>query len=198
MLAETDQHAARVERFCSDLVTLNPSEVIRKYITTGTPVTLSEEHYFSLRNTIAEEFGVHPNAVVLVGSGRTGFSISPNKRYQEARPSSDLDVALVSLERFDHYWDDVFAYAAMDSAWEHSREYRKFARMLFNGWIDPRGLPNVPRFKQAARWTDFFDSLMQSRQFGQRRITARLYRSWMRLEAFQEKAIRQCIANLRG
>ena len=165
----------RVERFCSDLKTLQPGEVIRKHITTGMPVVLGEDLYFALRNTVADEFKLHPNAVVIVGSCRTGFSIAPDKRYQEARPDSDLDVAIVSLERFDQYWDAVFAYSAADNAWEHSKNYRRFVRMLFNGWIDPCGLPNVQRFRQAARWTNFFDRLMQSREFGPRRISARAY-----------------------
>jgi Calcineurin-like phosphoesterase len=134
----------------------------------------------------------------LVGSCRTGFSIAPTKRYREAKPNSDLDVAIVSQERFDHYWDDVFAYSVSDSAWKQSKEYKHFVRILFHGWIEPRGLPNVSRFEQATRWADFFDTLMQSRQFGQRRISVRLYRTWSRLEAYQEKAVRQCIANLGG
>jgi hypothetical protein len=196
MQSETAHHDARVKRFCSDLRELHPTELIRKYITTGMPVELTEEDYFGLRSIIAEEFQLHPSAVVLVGSCRTGFSIAPNKRYRAAKPDSDLDVALVSRDRFDHYWDDVFAYSTVDKAWKNSAEYQEFAHMLFHGWIDPRGLPSVPRFQRASRWTDFFDTLMQSRQFGSRRISARLYRSWSRLEAFQELAIRQCIANL--
>jgi hypothetical protein len=190
------QYSPRVKQFQLDLAQLQATEVIRKHITTGVPVALSHDDYFSLRHLIAEEFKLHPSAVVLVGSTRTGFSIAPEHRYREVLPNSDLDVALVSLECFDHYWDDVFSYSRSDDAWKRSNEYRQFSRMLFQGWIDPRGLPNVPRFDKAARWTDFFDELMQSRKFGPRRITARLYRTWARLEAFQEKAIRQCKAAL--
>jgi len=187
-----------ISRFQSDLASLAPQDVIRKHITTGMPVSLSGEEYFKLRNQIADEFKLHPSAVILVGSCRMGFSIAPKKRYREATQDSDLDMALVSLERFDHYWDAVFAYSTTDSAWKGSSQYKTFVRMLFHGWIDPRGLPNVPRFEQATRWTEFFDNLMQSRQYGRRRITARLYRTWSRLEAFQEKAIRQCKAHLGG
>jgi hypothetical protein len=196
MQAQADEHELRVERFRFDLKSMRPSELIRKHITTGMPVMLSEELYFTLRNLIADEFKLHPSAVILVGSCRTGFSIAPTKRYVAAAPDADLDVALVSQERFDYYWDGVFAYARSNRAWKGGTEYRQFVWMLFNGWIDPRGLPNVPRFKQVIRWTRFFDTLMQSRQFGSRRITARLYRTWSRLEAFQEKAVRQCVASL--
>lgn len=133
MPATRAQHDDRVKRFCADLELLKPNDVIRKHITTGMPVFLTEEQYFELRSIIADEFAIHPSEVVLVGSCRMGFSIAPKKRYREARQNSDLDVAIVSLDRFDNYWDGVFAYAADDTAWKRSREYKHFVRMLFNG-----------------------------------------------------------------
>ena len=189
------QHESRVKDFCLDLRVLDPTELIRKHITTGSPVFLDDNQYFELRNAIAMAFQLHPNEVIVVGSCRIGFSIAPSKRYRVARSNSDLDIAIISHSRFDSYWDGVFAYANKDAAWKHTKEYSQFVRMLFNGWIDPRGLPAVPSFEQAVEWTKFFDSLMRTRQFGTRRITARLYRTWSRLESYQEKAVRQCIAN---
>lgn len=84
MPAQTDQHDSRVDRFLVDLAALQPGEVIRKHITTGMPVGITDEMYFDLRNIIANEFELHPSAVVLVGSCRTGFSIAPKKRYRLA------------------------------------------------------------------------------------------------------------------
>lgn len=192
----TRGYAARVEQFCADLKVLNTKEVTRKHITTGLPALLNEDQYFTLRSVIADEFDVYPSEVVLVGSCRMGFSIAPRTAYREAHSASDLDIAIVSQERFDDFWDGVFTYATSNIEWKGSNEHKEFVRMLFNGWIDPRGLPNVDRFKQATRWTSFFDGLMQSRQFGSRRISARLYRTWMRLEAYQEQSVRKCVVNL--
>jgi hypothetical protein len=107
-------------------------------------------------------------------------------------------LALVSPERFDRYWDAVFEYARSDFAWKKTLRYKRFARMLFNGWIDPRGLPSGRRFVEARHWFTFFDELMQSRHFGPRRITARLYRNWDRLESYQEIAVYKCRAEVRG
>lgn len=194
----TDQpkHQPLVDRFRAELQALEPHDLVRKYITTGTPTELTEDEYFDLRRTVAREFEIHPSSVVLVGSCRQGFSIAPKKRWRAAKQSSDLDVALVSPERFDVYWESVFTYSRTNSAWNNSRRYRIFARNLFFGWIDPRGLPPVPKFQEAARWSEFFDSIMQSRRFGQRRISARLYRTWARLDAYQERAVRKCISAL--
>lgn len=196
MSAGSTEHLSRVERFRSDLALLDGLEVIRKHITTGMPVEIEADHYYELRRVIGKEFELHPSAVILVGSCRMGFSIRPGKCYCQAIPASDLDVAMVSQKQFDRYWDAVFEYAQSDAAWKHGKKYKRFVDMLFNGWIDPRALPSVPRFKQAQRWVTFFDDLMQSRRFGPRRITARLYRSWDRLESYQQRAISSCRAQL--
>ena len=194
--ASTD-HQARVQRFQLDLAALEVRDFIRKHITTGMPVEIAPDDYYELRRLVAKEFELHPSAVILVGSCRIGFSIRPRRRYRQATAASDLDVAMVSREQFDRYWDGVFEYARLDAAWKQTRDYNKFVRMLFNGWIDPRGLPPVPTFTQSQRWVTFFDELMQSRRFGSRRITARLYRNWERLESYQEIGISSCHAELR-
>jgi hypothetical protein len=196
MSTESTKHLSRVERFRLDLAALDVRELVRKHITTGMPVEIAAEDYYELRRLVAKEFGLHPSAVIVVGSCRTGFSIAPKKRYRPARAGSDLDVALVSPEQFRRYWDAVFEYARSDVAWKKTQRYKQFVGMLFSGWIDPRGLPPSPRFAEAHRWVAFFDGLMQSRRFGPRGISARLYRDWERLEAYQEIAVFSCRAEL--
>lgn len=193
----TSNHDALVQGFRVDLASLDVREVVRKHITTGMPVVISTVDYYELRREVAEHFDLHPSAVVLVGSCRLGFSLRREKRYTPAQSGSDLDLALISAERFDDYWDRVFEYARSDAAWKTSKKYQRFVRMLFEGWIDPRGLPPVPRFEEARLWTEFFDNLMSNRRFGPRRITARLYRSWERLECYQEIMVRSCANEVR-
>ncbi len=193
MSSPVSNHSSRVERFKADLAALDVREVVRKHITTGMPVVIQPDDYYELRRDVAAHFGLHPNAVILVGSCRLGFALKPEKRWQPARPASDLDLALVSADRFDDYWDRVYRYARSDLAWSKTRSYRRFAWHLFNGWIDPRGLPPVRRFEQAKDWVNFFDELMRSRRFGSRPISARLYRTWDRLEFYQEIMVKSCL-----
>jgi hypothetical protein len=192
MPSEIDELTKTIELFKADLAALDVREVVRKHITTGTPVVLNADDYYELRRDVASHFGLHPNAVVLVGSCRMGFALKHERRWQSALPGSDLDLALVSADRFDDYWDRVFQYARSDLAWTRTRRFSWFLRVLFRGWIDPRSLPTGPRFSEAKAWADFFDGLMRSRRFGPRRISARLYRSWDRLEAYQEIMVRSC------
>jgi predicted nucleotidyltransferase len=177
--------------FRADLTTLSIKDLVRKHISTGTPRAFSEHEYFELRRVVASEFDLHPSSVVVVGSTRVGFSLNPKHRYRLVEPGSDIDVAIVSPERFDDYWDRVFDFAREDIAWSKS-EGKKFRNNLFNGWIDPRYLPNTPSFEPAERWVRFFDGLMQSQKYGRRQITARLYRTWDRLEAYQERSVIAC------
>jgi len=181
-----------IAAFKSDLSSLPLRDVVRKHISTGHPVSFTGDEYYGLRKLIAEEFNLHPASVVVVGSTRIGFSLNPDHRYRLVEQGSDIDVAIVSQERFDDYWDRVFAYSRQAFAWRKSRRGRTFHRNLFDGWLDPRGLPTVTSFEPAERWVKFFDSLKQSRQYGLRDITARLYRTWDRLEAYQERSVTLC------
>lgn len=194
MSTSAPDHERRVQEFRAALTALEIREVVRKYITTGMPAVITEYDYYDLRRDVAKEFQLHPNAVILVGSCRVGFSLKPEKRYAPSQSNSDLDLALVSVERFDDFWDRVFHYAKSNPSWD---QRGRFERSLFDGWIDPRWLPPVPRFTEAKRWAEFFDSLMRSRRFGIRRITARLYRTWERLESYQERMVQRCRDDLR-
>jgi hypothetical protein len=192
MAAPSNEHESRIRQFQTDLGHLNVRDFIRKHITTGNPVVIMPDDYYELRRLVAKNFDVHPSAVVVVGSCRMGFSIKPEKCYSPADSASDIDVAMISQEQFDYYWDGVFNYAHSDAAWKKSCRYKYFAKALFQGWIDPRGLPKVKTFSQSQQWVEFFDQLMQSRRFESRRISARLYRNWDRLEAYQDIAINLC------
>lgn len=187
-------YEGRVQEFHAALIELEVREVVRKYITTGMPAAIAEKDYYDLRRDVAKEFKLHPNAVVLIGSCRVGFSLKPNKLYAPTHSNSDLDLALVSMERFDDFWDRVFHYAKFNPSWD---EKWRFEKSLFNGWIDPRWLPPVPRFETAKHWIEFFDTIMRSRRFGTRRLTARLYRTWEHLESYQERMVRRCRDDLR-
>jgi hypothetical protein len=38
--------------------------------------------YYSLKAAVAEQFQIHPNEIIVVGSAKLGFSIAPTKRYR--------------------------------------------------------------------------------------------------------------------
>jgi hypothetical protein len=192
MAASDPGHQRRVTEFKNDLRAMDLTRLIRKHITTGGSAVLADSTYYELRNTIADHFKLHPSAVVLVGSGRLGFSLKPTKRYEPFGHSSDLDFAVVSGEAFDLYWDRLFNHWRSDRIWSRTRRYRAFLRELFKGWIWPRWFPPSPTFREALDWVEFEDRLGRESFRGRRSVGVRLYRSWERLEAYQSIHVIDC------
>jgi hypothetical protein len=190
------EYDARLRAFQADL-SLPSWEIVQKHILTGSPVALTPDDYFALRHEVALHFAIQPVEVVLVGSCRTGFSLTdkPKRnrpRFSHLQSGSDLDLVVVSLRLFDQLWEAVFDYSRTDSAFTRSPEGTEFRNMLFWGWVDPRGLPPGRRFDLSNRWVQFFDGLGRDRRFGNRRASARVYRDWSRLAAYQQIAVDQC------
>src|SRR5688572_3682876 len=102
----------RIDRFKSDLGTLSIPLMVQKHITFGSCYILDEERYFELKARIADRFSLHPSEVIIVGSGKLGFSIAPHQRWKHFGDRSDIDVAVVSSSLFDLYWMQVFRFKA--------------------------------------------------------------------------------------
>lgn len=196
MESNDPEYEARLKAFQSDF-NRPSSEIVQKHILTGLPVALSPDDYFALRHEVAFHFDIYPVEVVLVGSCRIGFSLTDKPRrnrprYSRLQPGSDLDLVVVSARLFHQLWDAVFDYSQTNLAFSKSAEGVQFRNMLFRGWVDPRGLPPVKRFDLSNRWVQFFDGLSRDRRFGNRRASARVYRDWSRLVAYQQIAVDLC------
>lgn len=193
MTPTLDQVQTLVAEFQADLEKMTEGDVAHKHILTGTPVVVSEGAYFEIRRRTAHEFAVCPSEVLIVGSCRTGFSIKDGQVYQPTRPDSDIDVTIVSESLFQEYWEAVFRFANSNYGYRESPNYLAFARDLVKGWIMPRGLPRMQSFPKWNNWVKHFDNLGSQRLHGPepRNINARLYRSWSRLQAYQEILVRK-------
>ena len=144
-------HTARVQEFQRD-VTADIGNCIRRHITTGDAVGLSKPTYYELRRIVAEWLSLHPSAIVVVGSCRTGFTIKPHKRYSPFTSASDIDIAIVSEHWFDRFWDDIFMATQPNRDWVlTTREGKLLGRDLFNGWLTPEKLPPLPGVEHGLR-----------------------------------------------
>lgn len=187
--SDNSEIAARIQTFLSDLPTLSDDIVVQKYITFGESYILSSNSYFDLKYEIARRFHVHPSQVVMVGSGKLGFSIAPRKRYTPFGEDSDLDVAIVSEGLFHDLWSAVFDYWRDNAAglWHREVEFKEY---LFRGWIRPDYLPtSIPL---SYDWFEFFRHLTRTGRFGPYKISAGLYKSWSYLERYQQMAVAEC------
>ncbi len=172
-----------------------PLYIVRRHITYGPSCLLDEDRHFDLRARVGSKFGIHPSEVVLVGSGKLGFSVKPSRRFEPFGEASDLDLALVSQHLFNRYWQEAYAFEANGGTWERVSEFKDF---LFRGWIRPDMLPTSASFKMSNEWFEYFRDLTSKRLYGNYKITAGIYRSWFFLEEFQQVAIRACQRVLLG
>jgi hypothetical protein len=181
----------RLYQFKEDLSVLSPSEMVRRHVITGKCCILSENQYFDLRSEVADCFKLHPSEVLVVGSAKLGFSIAPDKLYQQFSDGSDIDVVLISSTLFDEIWEVVFRYKYEGGYWP---EYEEFVKYFFQGWIRPDKLPRSEMFPFGRKWWGFFQKVTNSRIYGDYKIAGALYKSYFFLENYQKHCVQQCMS----
>lgn len=182
------------EKFKADLATLSDVQIIRKYILNGGCYALNEDQHYRLKESICEHFKIEFNDVILVGSGKLGFSIKASKRYQPFGDESDIDVAVVSTMLFTKIWEEAHRFKRSGAYWPKCAE---FFRYLSEGWIRPDKLPTSEYFKFTEYWWGFFNSMTSSKDFGPYKIRAGLYHSMFFMQEYQKICIAQCIEELK-
>lgn len=112
-----------LEEFKVDLNSLSSLQLIRKYILNGSCHVLNRDQHFRLKEEICDHFKVDFNHVILVGSGKLGFSIKAEKRFQSFGEESDIDVAVVSAELFQKVWEEAYLYKKSGAYWPKSTDF---------------------------------------------------------------------------
>jgi predicted nucleotidyltransferase len=184
----------RIRLFREDLSVLTSVQMIRKHVIYGECAVISSAQYFDLRSEVADRYEVHPNEVLVVGSGKLGFSIAPTKLYRPFTDTSDIDVVIVSPKLFDRIWKAVHHYWDHGGYWERSAQFKAY---LFQGWIRPDKLPPSRAFELANEWWQFFNSLSSTGRYSIYKIAGALYRDWYFLEAYQLRGVSACADELR-
>jgi hypothetical protein len=182
----------RRARFKIDVQRLGASSVVDRHVIFGDCYILDKDSYFTLKEEIADHFIVHPPQVVMVGSGKLGFSIAPRKRYRSFGETSDLDIAIVAPTLFDRIWEEVYKARGTLGYWPGEND---FSLYLMQGWIRPDKLPSAHKFQIANDWWTFFDALAASGKFGPYKIRGGLYRDWTFLKGYQNRAVSSCKAD---
>ena len=185
----------RINDFKKNLTTSDEIALVRKFITSGDCHVIDQNNYLELKSIVADHFKIHPNEVLIVGSGKMGFSIAENiakgkMRYRHFSETSDIDVAIISQNLFDRIWKDLFDFIEDKGFWQRQQEFTGYH---FQGWMRPDMLPTSPRFDfTQTMWWDFFNNLTSSQKFGEYKIRGGLYRNWHFLEKYQIKCVKQC------
>lgn len=182
-----------IQNFKNDLELLTSLQIFRKYFLSGACYTLGDDHHYRLKEEVCEHFSVEFNDVILVGSGKLGFSIKPNKRYVPFGDESDIDLAIVSTNLFERIWEEAYLYKKSSADWPNKNIFFKY---VSEGWIRPDKLPPSKYFAFTERWWRFFNEITKSNRYGPYKIRAGLYYSHFFLKEYQTICIEQCIQEI--
>lgn len=142
----------------------NKSEnyIIQKYVLHEFPFYFAtkKELWFDFKYKISGKFNIPISSIFLVGSGQFGFSLNPKNKLrnfiEDGEYTSDLDIAIVSSNLFNKYWDYIkeFSLTSLDD--EEKVLKSKFLDYMLKGWIRPDLFPKNYAEKQL--WFEFFKS----------------------------------------
>jgi hypothetical protein len=121
----------------------------------------------------------HPLQLIVCGSAHLGFSPVPHKLGNPFNAlSSDIDVAVVSTELFDHWWFELQSIELFPP------DLARVAEDLFWGFINPSNVKNVSPI--AREWWSVFGDIQTDRAKG---VRGRLYRNYWSTQNYHAHAI---------
>ena len=183
------------EEIIKDIKTLDTVSIYKKYLL-GQDVWYFKNKapeayhktYDEFKHYVADSLGIHFNNVSIVGSAKTGISLSPDKNFKLFDADSDLDLVLVSPTLFYKFWDaylDLF------------REKKNFGYKIVTSNIFRRFVsikkpdPNHPTFKNWIERVEKFNKDYQVLFSIECEINYRIYDSWESVEKYQYKGIEE-------
>lgn len=192
------------EEIRRDLVELSVREFYMKYLLRGdnwyfTNILGIEEkdvlHTIDdFKMLVSETLGVGFNNVIMVGSGKLGYSLSPEKEKflrpfrDEEDDKSDVDIAIISPYLFDFFWR-LFrsSYNVTNQSY-----YRYIARSIYRGYISDSDLMKIDECRIA--WLEKSNEAtkkLQRNMYFRHEIHYRIYRDWKDLEEYHVQAIEE-------
>ncbi|MEJ9221161.1 hypothetical protein P4H46_23575 [Paenibacillus glucanolyticus] len=185
-----------LEDIKSDLDTLNARHFYMKYIVKSYNWYFSEilgvsdtnllQTIDEFKDIVSSNIGVSFNNVMMVGSGKTGYSLSPRKNFKsfekngDSKNKSDIDIAVISSDLFKYFWD---LYRKSYSV-KYESVYTYISREIYRGYINERNLRGIDVCRR--EWFNLSNKsnkLLRSNLYLKHDITYRIYRSW---EDFEE------------
>jgi hypothetical protein len=172
---------------------------VRLWLVEGCPKAFgdSPEVWEALRKWLGSQLGTCPREIVLVGSSRFGYSLSPFKWGRQFNATSDLDLAIVSKDLFSETlgtfqrWVEDYESAPLIPRNDTERIYwdenRKFGQKnLRRGFYDSSKLPTLDRYPFArklgnAMWLLKAKLDLTSNVPKFRHASVRIYRDWASL-----------------
>ncbi len=199
------------QTFIDSCLNLKPDVVVQQYLIDGSSFffeSFYNNQEFHFKKDLANSLNVHIRDIVIVGSGKLGFSIKPSDDYprnyhfsdfdynfniNNENEKSDLDVAIVSSKLFDEQLIELYRHTRGYSNREFNNGGKKedFANYILKGWLRPDKVPND--YSIASEVTKVQEKYKT--QFG-RKVKFGLYKSWYFFESYHQNNIKNINLNL--
>lgn len=148
----------------------------------GTPHAFAKlpAEYDNFKTQLSHALKIAATHIVVVGSGRFGFSLAPYKFGRPFNEKSDLDVVIVDATLFDTAWLELIRYDFKSLSFDRDvvealKEHRN--NHVFWGYLEPYKLKGALSFYKKV-WFPAFAALGFFRPAAGRTVKARLYRTW--------------------
>lgn len=152
------------------------------------------------KGIVSENLGISFHCVMMVGSGKVGYSLSPSEDKflkpfnddEKVRKLSDIDIAIISSELFHKYW------SLFRKSYKHiyKQTYIHVYNEIYRGYINERNLLEVEGCRKT--WVEGSanaNKLLYNEMSFKHKIAYRIYRSW---EDFEEYNIQNIAYIKRG
>ena len=175
---------------CSDI-----DSILDDYLFNGLPCYFKSnpQIHSQMIGGISEGLEVSPDDICVVGSARTGFSLSPYKFGQPFGRNSDIDVVVVSSTLFDPSWIDILTFRQRN--WHRlkstTRAYsakHKEKHHIYNEWIYPNLIADA--LEIGNMWVLTFNGLSRIPELSSRSVRGRLYRTWDHVREYHRSGLR--------
>lgn len=144
--------------------------------------------------TISESMGISFNSIMIVGSSKIGYSLSPTKKLfapfciseDDGRNVSDIDVAIISSDLYLKFW----ALFRKSYSSKYTSVYKTVYTEIYRGYINEKHITQVDGCrKEWLKIASESKKLLADKLFIQHEVTYRIYRSWEDFEEYNLKNI---------
>lgn len=140
--------------------------------------------YHEIKVVAADALDVPVKNIAIVGSAKTGYSLTPGRNYSPFTEESDLDLVIVSESLFRELWQSYLDYVNSSTG----QPYAPVAKNVFRHFIsikaeDIRG----DQLEYFSHWIGRVDKLRQSFQLQFKlpsEINYRVYDAWKYVEQY--------------
>lgn len=161
---------------------------------------------YRIRNIIAKSLGVHLNEVVIVGSAKIGYSLSPKKLYHQLdskyhqtkrkKDKSDIDIAVISPSLFENLKKIMYDFTdGLKLDWDSNEYYSDpskfnipinylFYQYSYKGWFRP---DFRPRGFEICKNGSFEELKREIYQLTKRKLGLGIYQDWHFFKSYHLK-----------